>query len=125
MVNDFDDHASINVITDNASMDNFNFEPVNSSYVYEIINLNPMQAVGVDGISPHLLRLSALVLAEKVTKLINDFIANHTWPLEWKSNYITPVSKTQEDTYKGNYGPMLILTILSKIYKKISFDRMY
>ena len=107
----FVDHPSIKLIIENESMDNSNFEPVNSSYVREIINnLNPMKAVGVGGLSPHLLRLSAPVLAEEVTKLINYFIANHTWPFEWKSSNITPVFKKQEDTYKGNYRPVSILT---------------
>ena len=123
---DFADHSSIKLITENEFMDNFNFEPVNSSYAREIINnLNPMKAVRVDGISPRLLRLSAPVLAEEVTKLINYFIANHTWPSEWKSSNITPVFKKQEDKYKGNYRPVLILTTLSNIYEKILFDQMY
>ena len=123
---DFADHPRIKLITENESMDNFNFEPVNSSYVREIIsNLNPMKTVGVDRISPRLLRLSAPVLAEEVTKLINYFIANQTWPLEWKTSNITPVFKKQEDTYKGNCSPVSIFTLLSKIYEKILFDQIY
>ena len=88
--------------------------------------------MGVDGISPRLLRLSTPVLAEEVTKLIDYFIINHTWPLEWECSNITPVFKKQ-DSYKARVQRELRdsivlfqfrLTALSKIYEKILFDQM-
>ena len=39
-------------------------------------HLNQRKAVGVDGISPRILRLGSPVLAEKVTKLISFYILN-------------------------------------------------
>ena len=61
----------------------FTFKPVSSSYVKEILdNLNPREAVSADGISPHFLRLSAPVMAEEITRLINFLIANRSWPDE-------------------------------------------
>ena len=57
----------------------FTLKPVSSSYVKEILdNLNPRKAVGADGISPHLLRLSEPVMAEEIILLINFLIANRS-----------------------------------------------
>ena len=88
-------------------------------------NLNPRKAVGADGISPRLLRLSALVMAEEITRLINFLIANRSWPDEWKCGNLTPVFKKDEDTRKENYRPVSVLTALSKVYEKVMYDQLY
>ena len=103
----------------------FTFKPVSSSYVKEILdNLNPRKAVGAD-ISPRLLRLSAPVMAEEITRLINFLIANHSWPDEWKCGNLTPVFKKDEVTRKENYRPVSVLTALSKVYEKVMYDQLY
>ena len=104
----------------------FTFKPVSSSYVKEIVdNLSPRKAVGADGISPHLLRLSAPVMAEEITRLINVLIANRSWPDEWKWGNLTLVFKKDEDTRKENYRPVSVLTALSNVYEKVTYDQLY
>ena len=83
-------------------------------------NLNPPKAVGEDGISPRLLRLSAPVMTEEIIRLINFLIANRSWPNEWKCGNLTPVFKKDENTRKENYRPVSVLMALSKVYEKIS-----
>ena len=71
----FSEHPSVKSITERKFLDSFTFNPVNSNYIRDILDcLNPRKAVGVDGISPCILRLSAPVLADEVTKLINYLI---------------------------------------------------
>ena len=72
-------------------------------------NLNPPKAVGEDGISLRLLRLSAPVMTEEITRLINFLIANRSWPNEWKCGNLTPVFKKDENTRKENYRPVSVL----------------
>ena len=61
---DYTDHPSINV----RFSSEFNYSPVSTSYIRNILDhLNLRKAVGVDGISPRILRLGSPVLAEKVT----------------------------------------------------------
>ena len=104
----------------------FTFKPVSSSYVKETVdNLSPRKAVGADGISPHLLRLSAPVMAEEITRLINVLIANRSWPDEWKWGNLTLVFKKDEDTRKENYRPVSVLTALSNVYEKVTYDQLY
>ena len=83
-------------------------------------NLNPPKAVGEDGISLRLLRLSAPVMTEEITRLINFLIANRSWPNEWKCGNLTPVFKKDENMRKENYRPVSVLMALSKVYEKIS-----
>ena len=48
---DFSDHSSVKSITERKFLDNFSFNPVNSSCIRDISDrLNPRKAVGVDGI---------------------------------------------------------------------------
>ena len=126
-VENFSDHPSVLGIASRQVLEHpFTFELVSSSYVKEILdNLNPRKAVGADGISPHLLRLSAPVMAEEITRLIKFLIANRSWPDEWKCVNLTPVFKKDEDTRKDNYRPVSVLTALSKVNEKVMYDELY
>lgn len=78
--NDFNDHPSVNLIASKMLLDQFVFQPVSCGYVRQILdNLNPRKAVGVDGISPRLLRLAAPILTEEIIQLINYLIMNQSW----------------------------------------------
>ena len=94
-VETFSDHPSVLGIASRQVLEHpFTFEPVSSSYAKEILdNLNPWKAVGADGISLRLLRLSGPVMAEEITRLINFLIANRSWPGKWKCGNLTPCSR--------------------------------
>ena len=64
----YTDHPSIKAIISNLRFSSqFNYSPVSTSYICNIFDhLNPRKAVGVDGISPRILRLGSPVLAEKL-----------------------------------------------------------
>ena len=71
----FTTHPSVKLIEDRDTLVNFNFVPVSSSHVSTILHKpDPKKAVGVDGISSRLLRLSAPGIVNESTKLINFFI---------------------------------------------------
>ena len=125
-LSNFSEHPSVKSITERKLLDNFTLNSVNSNYIRDILDcLNPRKAVGDDGISPRIMRLSAPVLADEVTKLINYLICTRSWRTEWKCSNITPALKKAEDIYKGNYRPISILTTLSKVYEKVLYDQMY
>ena len=71
------------------------------------------------------MRLSAPVMAEEITRLTNFLMANCSRPIEWKCGNLTPVFKKDEDTQKENYRPVLVLTVLSKVYEKVIYDQLY
>ena len=80
------------------------------------------KAVSADGISPLLLRLSAPIMADEITGLINFLIADRSWPNEQKCGNLTPVLKKDEDTRKENYRPV---SVLLKVYKEVMYDQLY
>lgn len=122
----FTNHPSVKLIADRESLVIFSFVPVSSSYVSTILhNLDLKKAVGVDGISSRLLRLSAPRIVNEITRLINHFISSHSWPQEWKCSTVTPVFKKDEDTSKVNYRPISILTALFKVYERIMYDQLH
>ena len=125
-VEDFSYHPTVLGIASRQVLEHpFTFKPVSSSYVKEILDdLNPRKAVGAD-ISTRLLRLSAPVMAEEITRLVNFLIANRSWPDEWKCGNLTPVFKKDEVTRKENYRPVSVLTALSKVYEKVMYDQLY
>ena len=123
---DFLEHPSVSSIARRQSIENFTFQPISTGYIRGILDhLNPRKAVGVDGITPGLLRLSAPVLAKEITKLINFTISTSSWPSEWKSSNVTPVFKKDDDTQKSNYRPISILPAISKICEKVLYDQIY
>ena len=83
-IEEFDNHSSIEAITERSPILNqFTFQTVNVEYVRNILNnLKPKKSVGVDDISPRLLKLSTPAIADAVTELINHFITSQTWPTE-------------------------------------------
>jgi len=81
-------------------------------------HLNPRKAVGIDGISPRILRLGSPVLAEEVTNLINICILNRSLPSEWKQARLNPVFQRGIDADKANYRPASKLTLLSEVFEK-------
>ena len=105
-------YASIKAIRNLRFSSEFYYSLVSTSYIRNILDhLNPRKAVGVDGISPRILRLGSPVLAEEVTKLINFCIVNRSLPSEWKQAHLAPVFKRRIDTDKANYRPVSLLTL--------------
>ena len=121
---DYIDHPSIKAIRYRRFSSEFDYSPVSTSHIYNILDhLNPGRAVGVNGISPRILRLGSPVLTEEVTKLINFCILNRSLPPAWKQARLTPVFKRGIDTDKANYHPVSMLNSLSKVSEKVIYDQ--
>ena len=62
---------------------------------------------------------------EYLTSCINEAISSGKFPDSLKLSNILPVHKRKDPTDKGNYRPVSILPILSKVFKKIMFGQFY
>ena len=77
--------------------------------------------MGVDGISPRIISLSALAIAEEVVKLINKFIEKREWTLELKRSNVSPIFKKKNATDKKNYSPVSVVASMAKLYEKVIY----
>ena len=105
-------HPSIKCINSN--------KPVTEDEVLKLLKkLNAKKAIGIDGIPPLILKLSANILAKPLTLIINQSILDDSFPTLAKIAAILPLFKKDDRSSKKNYRPVSILSALSKIFGKI------
>ena len=83
------------------STDNFAFKSVTENEVYKLLkSLDAKKAIGVDGIPPSIVKLSAGILAKSLTKIINQSISENNCPSSLKKASILPFFKKNERSDK-------------------------
>ena len=87
--------------------------------VYVLLStLDTTKASGHDDISAKMLRETAISITPAVTKLFNISIRLGELPDEWKTARVTPIPKSGDLSNPGNYRPVSLLSILSKLLEK-------
>ena len=84
----------------------------------ELRNLKRQKATGIDNLPPGLLKDFAMYIATPPCYIINLSISTSTIPTIWKHAKISPVFKSGDSSEPGNYRPISILPVLSKILEK-------
>ena len=77
--------------------------------------LHKTNSYGSDGIPYLYLKVALLVLAFCITIIINTSIVTGLFPKLWKHPYVVPFYKSGDIEEVGNYRPISLLPILSKI----------
>ncbi len=98
----------------------FTLRHTNEEDVEKLIRgLSDATAVGVDGISPRVLKAAIKPLSVIIAKLINKSFAHGCFPDKLKVAKVSPIFKTGDRTDPGNYRPISVLPTISKIYERI------
>ena len=84
----------------------------------ELEQLNPSKSTGLDGISPRFLRDGACSLKKPITYLVNLSITSGIVPDDMKIARVCPIFKKNSRLEVGNYRPVSILVVISKILEK-------
>ena len=96
--------------------DRFKLHSVENETVLKLLrSLNVNKAVGLDGTSSRFLRDGADNISTLVTHLINLSISTSTVPYEIKRAKVVPLHKKNSKVDVGNYRPVSIFCILSKL----------
>ena len=84
--------------------------------------LDTSKASGPDGISAKMLKGVRHSIAPHLTALFNKSIALGQIPQCWKTSMVVPIPKTTSELNKpGNYRPILLLSVVSKMLEKHIF----
>lgn len=94
-------------------------KPVSEEYIYnELKNLNSYKSTGIDNIPARFIKDGAKALAKPITYLVNLSISTGIVPGELKLARVKPLYKKNNRKEVGNYRPVSILCIISKILEK-------
>ena len=104
----------------------FQFQKAEPSDILKIIQgMKSNTSVGVDKIPPKLVIMSAEVIAEPLTDLINNTMLDHLiFPSVEKEASVTPAFKKEDRQFKENYRPISVLNVFSKIFERFLLNQM-
>ena len=91
----------------------------------ELLKLNIHKSSGLDGISPHILKMSATVIYESFTHIFNISLCTGNFPSKLKLARVTPLYKSRDIADMNNYRPLSVLPILSKLFEKIVYAHIF
>ena len=85
--------------------------------------MSPNKATGLDGIPSRFVRDSAPMISEPLSHIINLSIIQGSVPDDLKSARVVPLFKKNDKTEVGNYRPVSILSVISKVLEKVILDQ--
>ena len=98
---------------------------LNQKFVHkEILNLNPAQSTGFNDISARFIRDGAPILKIQITFIVNLSITSGTVPDDMKVARVKPLYKKNSSLEAGNYRPVSILSVVSKILEKSVYSQL-
>ena len=102
------------------------FQPVTVSNVYHLLHgLSSNKATGVDKISSKIIKIAAPAISDSLTYIFNQAITLSLFPHEWKTARVIPLYKNGQRNLPGNYRPISVLPVISKIMERILYDQLY
>ena len=103
----------------------FKFRLAEVSDVNKIINNIKTNAIGVDEISPQMLKYCSPFIDKYITHIINCCIELNYFPDLWKTSIGKPLPKISNPTNFNEIRIISILPAISKIFERILYDQMY
>lgn len=88
-----------------------------------IHELDDSSSPGPDGVHPLLVKSCSEVFVPYLTKLFNWSISSGTFPLVWKTSFITPLFKSGDRSDVTNYRPIAKNCVFGKLIDKLVFDK--
>ena len=85
------------------------------------ISLGSNKATGLDGIPSRFVGDGASIIACPLTHVINLCLIQGVVPVALKSARV-PLFRKNDKTEVGNYRPVSILTIISKVFERVVYD---
>ena len=86
--------------------------------------LSVSKSTGTDNISAKFLKDGADVITTPITYIVNLSIRMSTVPKPFKTARVVPLFKKGDRNMEGNYRPVSILPVVSKIVERVIYDQL-
>lgn len=118
-------NKNVNLKYTNTNNSSIYLYPTDENEVIRTINaLKDIKAVGIDQIPTKLLKSTAVIIAKPLTHIINLSLATGLFPLKLKISMVKPIHKKGDKKHIGNYRPISLLPVISKVFEKIIYERL-
>ena len=109
----------------NVQSHEFMLTPVNDNFIYEeLCKLNPSKSTGTDNIPARFVKDAASVLTKPICHIVNLSIDQSIVPNELKNARVVPLFKKNKRCEVGNYRPVSVLSIVSKILERAVYAQL-
>ena len=99
--------------------DSFYLNPITRNEIATaMLSISNSKAVGSDGFSPIIIKQNINAISKQLEYIFNLSFSSGIFPKLLKSAIVTPLYKSGSVTEPGNYRPISILTIFSKLLEK-------
>jgi hypothetical protein len=87
--------------------------------------LDTNTSTGIDGVSTKAIKCIKTAILQSLTSCINKCLSEGTFPDSLKIAKVSPIYKSGTKTDPGNYRPISVLPIMSKIFERIIYSRLF
>lgn len=117
---------SFKQFTDNPVVNSCYCRPVDKTELLKLIgNLIKNKSPGHDGITPRIIKETAIEISNPLLHIFNLSISLGRVPDQLKIAKVIPVFKKGDPQLPGNYRPISLLSVFDKILEKIMYNRLY
>lgn len=109
----------INVLSGNFDDSSFHWNFVTPLMIRKVISRAKSNAIGIDGISLHVIKLTLDLTLPILEHLFNFSLTRGVFPNQWKSALICPIPKVKSPASVQQYRPISILPALSKALERV------
>jgi len=71
------------------------------------------------------LKIASCIVSEWLSKLFNKCMTTDEFPDSWKIAHITPIPEVHSPSSSSEYRPISVLPVLSKLFEKTPYHRVY
>ena len=116
---------TIDYYLDNPNKENFYINPPTSEEVLELINeLDANKSMDIYNISPKMMHDAKYFLSDALCSLFNKSVIEHCFPDNLKYAKVLPIHKGKSKLECGNYRPISLLPLFSKILERLMYNRL-
>ena len=102
----------------------FYMHPCDIHEIEQTINSLPNKSIGIHSVPTFIFKELKFIISPILCDFFNVSLRIGQFPLSFKSAIVTPVFKSGNKSEIGNYRPISVLPILSKVFEKLMTKRL-